>query len=365
MLVALALAVGTVVALVALTGAMQREVSDELDRFGANIVVTPRTEALDLGYGTLAVGGVTVEASTLAEADAERIRHIHMKRNINAVAPKLLGSIEIDGEQLVLIGARFAEERRVKSWWEVDGAFARDSAEIMLGHEAASLLRRRAGDRAEVAGKMRRIAGVIAPTGSIDDRAVFVDLNVAQQALRKPAAITYIDVSALCRDCPIGDIVDEIAAVLPHARVAPIRQAVVARERAVRQFTKFGYGVAAIVLLVGGMVVLTTMMAAVTDRIQEIGIFRAVGFRQSQVGRLVMIEALVVNSAGGLAGWMLGTAAAAWGGPALLQLTTVPSPNWQLGILAIAVGAAVGVAGGAYPAWRATRLDPSLALRHL
>jgi putative ABC transport system permease protein len=206
---------------------------------------------------------------------------------------------------------------------------------------------------------------VIAPTGSIDDRAVFVDLQVAQQALGKPGAITYIDVSALCRDCPVGDIVNEIAAALPHARVAPIRQAVVARERAVQQFTKFGYGVAIIVLLVGGMVVLTTMMAAVTDRTQEIGILRAVGFRQSQVGRLVIIEALVVNSLGGLAGWLVGSVVAKWAGPGLLQLSAAPSADWQLAVVAIVLGATVGITGGAYPAWRATRLDPSLALRHL
>lgn len=365
MLLALTLAVGTVTSLVALSSAMQDEVSDELDRFGANIVITPRSQALDLGYGALALGGVTIEAQALSEADADRVRHIHMKRNINAVAPKLLGTIDIDGRSLVLMGVRFAEERRVKSWWELDGTFARTAGEIMLGAEAAAALGRRIGDRVTLGNEPRRVTGIVGATGSIDDRAVFVDLGLAQQILDREEAITYIDVSALCRDCPIGDIVAEISAALPHARVAPIRQAVAARERAVQQFTRFGYAVAAVVLLVGGIVVLTTMMGAVTDRTQEIGILRAVGFRRTQVGRLVVFEAVAVNAAGGLAGWVLGSLAASWSGPRLLQLSVPPPVDWQLALVAVVIGACLGIAGGAYPAWRATRLDPSLALRHL
>jgi putative ABC transport system permease protein len=365
MLLALALAVGTVVALVAVSAAMQREVSDELDRFGANIIVTPRTQALDLGYGTLALGGVTIDAHTLSDGDAERIRGIHMKRNINAVAPKLLGTIDLEGRAVFLVGARFREERRVKSWWEIDGTFARTPGEIMLGTDAASLLDRRIGDTLAVAGAMRKVTAIVGPTGSIDDRAVFVDLDVAGQALGRPGAITYIDVSALCRDCPIGDIVNEIAAALPHARVAPIRQAVAARERGVQQFRQFGYVVAGIVLFVGGMVVLTTMMGAVMERTQEIGILRAVGFRRTQVGRLVVLEALAVNAAGGLLGWLIGSAAATWGAPRLLQLSAAPAADYTLAVVAVALGACIGIAGGAYPAWRATRLDPSLALRQL
>ncbi len=364
-LAALALGVGTIVALVALTRAMQSEVSDELDRFGANIIVTPRSSALDLGYGGLAVGGVTVDAKALRLEDVPKIRTIPNRRNINAVAPKLIGTAEIEGSRVLLIGVDHRQEARVKSWWHVDGRLARTDDEVLLGAEAAQALKRRKGDLVTIAGRPRTVTGVVAATGSIDDQAVFAAYPVAEQALGRAGAVSLIEVSALCRGCPIEDIVSQIATVLPNARVAPIRQAVAARERTMLQFTRFGYAVAVLVLLVGVLVVMSTMMSSVTERTSEIGILRAVGYRRAQVARVILLEALVINVTGGLVGWAVGSLAARLAGPAIAQLTNPVAVPWALAPVAIVLAALIGTAGGAYPAVRAAQMDPVHALRHL
>ena len=364
-LAAVALGIGTVVALVSLSRAMRAEVGDELDRFGANIVITPKARSLDVAYGGLAVAGLTVDAEELHTKDADAIRTIPNKRNLSAVAPKLVGTIELEGRRSLLIGVRFRDEGRVKSWWKIDGRLARSAGEVILGHEAAQSLRKTSGDRLTLAGESREIVGVIAANGSLDDQAVLADLGVAQQALGKPDAVTMIEVSALCRGCPIEDMVSQMAAVLPHARVAPIRQAVAARERAVLQFSRFAYAVSGIVLLVGTVVVLTTMMASVAERTQEIGILRAVGYRRTQVARVILFEALAVNLAGGIAGWLVGFAASRALAPAMAQLTTPIPVDFSLGAAAIVTALVLGAAGGSYPAIRAARMDPAQALRHL
>ncbi len=365
LLVVVALAIGTVVALVSLSSAMRAEVSDELDRFGANIIITPNTRAVELAYAGVALGGLTVDATRLSVDDAAKVRTIRNRRNISAVAPKLIGTLEVDGERTLVIGAVFPEERRIKGWWHVDGRFAESPGEVMLGPEAAERLGKRAGDWLNVAGRTLRVVGVLAANGTIDDQAVFVDLALVQRVLGQPGAASLIEVSALCRGCPIDDIVAQIAALLPHARVAPIRQAVAARERAVRQFTRFAYVIGALVLLVGMLVVTTTMMAAVAERTQEIGILRAVGFRRAHVARIVLMESLAAASAGGLGGWLVGTLGARLAGPALAQLGTSVPVNPRLAVAAVAAAAILGASGGAYPALRAARMDPSQALRHL
>jgi putative ABC transport system permease protein len=365
MLAALVLGVGTVVALVSLSRAMREEVSDELDRFGANIVITPKSRALDLAYGGLAVGGLTVDAEELRTADAARVRTIHNRRNVSAVAPKLIGTVTLDGTPVLLIGVNFRQERGIKSWWQIDGALAGTPDEAMLGSEAARALGKRPGDSVLVGRRELRITGVIGAMGGIDDQAILADLAFAQEALGRPDAVSLIEVSALCRGCPIEDIVEQIAAALPHARVAPIRQAVAARERAVGEFTRFAYAVSAIVLLVGALVVLTTMMAAVTERTREIGVLRALGFRQTQVARVLMMESTVVTVAGGALGWAAGMAAAHYAGPALGQLASPIPVDARLAPLAIAIAAVIGLSGTIYPALRAARLDPAESLRHL
>jgi putative ABC transport system permease protein len=365
LLVAVALGIGTVIALVSLSAAMRTAVSDELDRFGANIIVTPKSQLLDLAYGGIAVGGVTVDARELTMADARRIRTIPNTRNIAAVAPKLVGTLEVEGKRIVIVGTDLRQERRIKSWWQIDRRFAESPDEVMLGSEASRMLGKGADDLLVLDGSPRRVTAVVSPTGSMDDRAVFADLGVVQQLLGKPDAVSFIEVSALCRGCPIEDIVAQIGAVIPQGRVAPIRQAVAARERAVLQFTRFAYVVSSVVLLVGGLVVMTTMMATVTERTQEIGILRAVGFRRTQVARVVLLEALGVNVAGGLTGWLAGSLAARLLGPVLAELSTPIPLDGRLAFVAIGLAILLGASGGTYPALRAARMEPSQALRHI
>jgi putative ABC transport system permease protein len=199
----------------------------------------------------------------------------------------------------------------------------------------------------------------------MDDQAVFDDLSLVQRALGQPNAVSFIEVSALCRGCPIEDIVAQIGAVIPHGRVAPIRQAVAAREHAVLQFTRFAFAISVVVLLVGVLVVMTTMMASVTERTQEIGILRAVGFRQQQVARIILLEALGVTVVGGITGWLAGTAAARALGPMLAELTAPVPTDVRLAALAVGLALVVGASGSTYPALRAARMDPSQALRHI
>ncbi len=364
-LAAVVLGIGTVVGLISLTRAMERSLGDELDRFGANIIVTPKSRVLDLAYGGLALGGVTVDRQDLSVEDAAKVRTIPNTRNISAVAPKLVGTARVGEATVVLIGTRFDQEQRVKSWWQVEGRWPRTSDEVLVGAEASQALNACLGKQLVVNGRPFTVVGRIASTGSIDDQAIFTDLGVAQTLLQRPNAVTLMEVSALCRGCPIEDIVSQISAVLPHARVAPVRQAVAAREQTVRQFTRFSYALSGLVLLVGTLVVMTTMMSSVLERTQEIGILRAVGFRRTHVAAIVLLETLLVTIAGGLIGWIGGSVAARMAGPLLAQVTSPVSINPQLAALAVLFAVLVGMAGGAYPAVRAAQMDPAQALRQM
>jgi putative ABC transport system permease protein len=363
-LAAVALGIGTVVALVSLSRAMQSEIADELDRFGANIIVTPKSRSVDLAYGSVALGGVTVESAMLTDADVARVRTIHHHRRISAVAPKLAGTVTLSTGPTLVIGVNFRQERGMKSWWEIRGALPAATHEALAGADLASSLHLAPGDTVHVGDRAIRIAGVGAATGAVEDSALLVDLPYAQDLLGRPGAVSYIEISALCKGCPIDEIVTQLAGVLPNARVAPIRQAVAARERAVLQFTRFGYAVAAVVLLVGALVVLTTALSSVIERTQEIGVLRAVGFRRAQIARVVLIETVASAAGGGVAGWLAGSGVAWWSGPAIAELAARVQPDWHLGLASLGIALVVGVAGGTYPAMRAARMDPSHALRH-
>lgn len=364
-LAAVALGIGTVVGLMSLTHAMQADLGDDLDRFGSNIIVTPRSRLLDLSYGGLDLGGVSVDRRELTTGDAAAIRTIPNKRNISAVAPKLVGSMRVNDVSLVLIGTDLQQESRVKSWWQVTGRWPRTADEVLLGSEVARELRATIGSTIYLGEGPFRIAGTIGMTGSVDDQAIFTELGVAQGLLHRLDAVTLIDVSALCRGCPIEDIVGQISDVLPHARVTPIRQAVAAREQTVQQFTRFAYALSGLVLLIGTLVVLTTTTSAVLERTQEIGILRAVGFRSIHVATVILLETLMVTVVGGVLGWLAGSLGARTFGPLVAKIDSPVALSPQSALVAVLFAILVGVAGSAYPAIRAAQMDPSHALRQM
>lgn len=362
---ALALGVGTLVAVVSLTRAARAEITDELDRFGANILVTPRSTMLDLAYGSIDLGGVALENERLRAGDVARIRSIHHRRNLSAVAPKLIGAIGQGGDRMLLVGADMRQERLVKPWWRVDGAWPASADEVLVGSELAKRRGYGVGSAIDLGGRSLRVTGLIGPTGALDDHALVAALDTAQAILARQDELTAIEVSALCRGCPIEDIVSQIAAALPHARVLPIRQAVAARERAVGQMTRFAWIVSVIVLVAAALVVTTTMLASVAERTREIGILRAVGFRQAHVMRIVLLEIALTSVAGGALGWTLGTLAAFGLGGAVADLATPVQPDLALGGAALALAVGLGVIAGIYPALRASRLDPAQAFREV
>ncbi len=146
---------------------------------------------------------------------------------------------------------------------------------------------------------------------------------------------------------------DDFAVAVP---LEALRQA----QRTKEVFNVIIVVIAAISLVVGGIGIMNIMLASVTERTREIGIRRAVGASRSDIMRQFLAEAVLIATAGGLLGLLLGVGAAL-----LIQAVfafTVTFNGWIM-LVATATSMAIGIGFGLYPAWKAARMDPVEALR--
>ena len=123
--------------------------------------------------------------------------------------------------------------------------------------------------------------------------------------------------------------------------------------------------IAGISLIVGSIGLMNIMLVTVSERTWEIGMRRAIGAQRSDIMIQFLMEAIFLSLAGGIVGMVLGILGS-YGVASLyeeLQGYITVTPN-IIGI-SIGVSAAVGILSGLYPAWRAARLQPTEALRHV
>jgi putative ABC transport system permease protein len=272
----------------------------------------------------------------------------------------------INRQNVLVVGVDFQTEFQLKKWWSLIGRKPEADNEAIVGAEAKNKLNAHLYQTIEVNGKILRVVGILEPTGSQDDDIVFIDLRQSQSLFGKTSQLSLIEVAALCYDCPIEEIVRQTSEKLPNARVMAIRQTIESKMEAIDRFSQFSLGISVVVLFVGALIVFTNVSSSVNERTREIGIFRAVGFRQSHIMEVILFEVLLTSFLAGLVGYFLGLGVSRFVAPMLStnggeEITM----SYLLLITAVALAVSVGLASSVYPAYRTSRLDPTVALRAL
>jgi putative ABC transport system permease protein len=237
---------------------------------------------------------------------------------------------------------------------------------VVLGATAARRLGvlRAQGQLVDVGGSYWAVVGVLDPVvlAPAVDTAVLVGESAGRSLLGYDGSPTTVyERSTDARVAAVRALAP--AAANPRAphevSVSRPSDALVAKAAAERAFTGLVLGVGAVALLVGGIGVADVMVVSVLERRGEVGLRRALGATRAHVRRQFLIEALLLTTLGAVGGVLLGAAvtavSAAWRGlPPVLPAAVVAG--------ALAAGVVVGTLAGLFPAARAARVPPTVAL---
>ncbi len=404
--IAITLGVAVATAMIAVATDIGDKINRELRSYGANLVVTPQEDTLDVE-----VGGVNLkppsDGAFLNEADLPKIRGTFWHHNIVGFSPMLPVNVKIDGEEndVVLMGTyfnkalRFGKEdfttgvRMTHPWWKVSCGDGKPSSNctwpddnsqnILLGERLAANLGKKPGDMLDVSGHQLKIAGILSTGGAEDDQIV-APLALAQEILGKPSAVRRVYVSALtkppdalsARDpktmtpevydrwyCSpyVESIAYQLQEVIPHSHAEQIRQVaqnegtVLARIKGLMLLITFA------ALFASALAVSAAMATAIYERRVEVGLMKALGAGNLAVSAIFFAEALLLALVGGIAGFSAGALLAHQIGRSIFSSQISIEPVLFPFILAIAVF--VTFAGSAAAIRRAVKFDPVFALR--
>jgi putative ABC transport system permease protein len=395
--IAITLGVGVATAMIAVTTDIGDKINRELRSFGANLVVTPQEDSLDVE-----IGGVNLKPASdgayLSEADLPKIKGMFWRHNIVGFSPMLPVHLKLTPENIdaTLLGTYFAKPlrfgkedfvtgvRTTHPWWRVTGAWPDDnSQDVLLGERLAGSLKRKPGDQIEIAGQPHGIAGILS-TGGTEDEQIVAPLALAQQILGHPGAVRRIYVSALTKPedalarrdpksmnpemfdrwyCSpyVQSIAYQLQETIPHSHAEQIRQVAQNEGVVLSRITGLMLLITLAALAASALAVSAAMATAIFERRSEVGLMKALGAGNAPVAALFFTEAALLALVGGIAGFGLGALLARQIGRSIFDSQIAIQPVLFPVILAIAV--IVTFAGSAAAIRRAVKFDPVYALR--
>jgi len=379
--------VGAVVCMVSAGAGAQAEVSEKIRTLGANLLLVMP--------GARNSGGARLESGTqptLTQEDAAAIRHERV--DVQVAAPLLARSMPLvaGNRNWMTLVAGINDDYLLAREWQVASGRSFTGDEIASGAKVAivgSLIIEELFDGRAGVGETFRIGSVpfvvigvldkkgLGAAGRSQDDVVFIPLSTAKTrvlgAVRGTIreALDFISVK-LSDTTATSEVQSEIEALLRQRhhirgdapndfRIENPADVLNARGAAVQILNILLIAVASVSLVVGGISIMNIMLVSVTERTREIGLRMAVGAARSDIRWQFLIEAVTLALVGGFVGAVLGAAAAV--GIALKAGWPILISPWAI-ILACGFAGFVGIAFGLYPARRAARLDPIVALRY-
>jgi len=358
--IGLILAISVIVSTFTVSAAMQAQVGNEIDKYGPNIVVTPNAQSINVPYGSVMVGNITIP-----ENATSRILDIPNRININVLSPKLYNQIQYQNNTVLVVGVIPDKELIIKKWWNITGSLPNnDTNEILLGSALKDSFGFQKDDFMQIRNSSFLISGTLDETGSVDDFSIFMPLHTAQSLFGFEGQVSEIDVGALCNNCPVEVIAQQITDAVPDVKAVPIKQAVETRMQATQQTANFSLLLASIILVVGIASIMNTMLASVHERKKEIGVLMSLGANNSQLYKLFLSESAILGLVGGLVGTLAGLLASLLIGPLLFGIP-VSFAEVPLFIIPLCIGLSVGssVIASLYPTRKASKIDPVNALK--
>lgn len=341
-----------------------RGLARELDRTGIHFMVVPSGCAHEVA--SLVLHGAVIP-KYLDTAVREKIDKLE---GIALVSPLLVAQLPNPekGRIDLVYGVEMSALTALKPAWEVDGEIPRSDDEILLGSEVAAHGGIRKGATVTYPQGTFRVSGVVKKTGSQDDAFIYMSLAKAQSLLKKPSGATAIGVKVKNPEM-LPQITDALTREVPGIQIVTMSQVMNSISNLAASARVLSLSIALVTVFISAVGVMNSILMAVFERTQEIGMMRAVGASRGDIFRIVLKETSLLTLSGGSVGILLSLV-----GTGVIEafvrkvMPYVPGGDMvkfepALALASLAFSLAIGILAGLYPAWKASTINPVEAIK--
>ncbi|MFF8957942.1 ABC transporter permease [Streptomyces sp. NPDC014894] len=364
MLSALGIAIGiaTMVAVVGLSESSRADLMAQLDRLGTNLLTAETAEAADGRAISLPKSAVAMVERIGPVRHATATAHVDARvRRSDVVPQERTAGVIVQAAELDLLST-LGGEVGDGIWLTPAGA---GLPTTVLGAVAADRLGvDRPGETIMMNDVRVAVVGILEPIELVPtlDRVALIGFPAAERHFGFDGHPTTVFERST--DASVEDVRAILARTISPGKASEVRvsrpsDALAAKAAADEGLTTLMLGLGAVALLVGGVGVANTMVISVLERRQEIGLRRSLGATRNAIRLQFLTESLLLSGLGGVTGALLGAAATSVF--AQVQGWTAVIPPWSLAG-GLAATLLIGVLAGLYPAARASRLHPTVAL---
>jgi len=366
-IVGIAIGIMVIVALGMVTGGLENSTQSTLKAGAAEITIL-QTGSNSFGSGgtlneslvtsILSINGVKDTAGILrASNTSTTTATLNSNSSQGGFGPEGVSITGIDLNKLSLIGID-----------SVNGtAFSNSSTdEVIIGKTSAQSLNKTVGDTINLYGKDFKVTGTFETGNFITDAGIMMPLSTLQNLTSNKNKVSNILVK-VTDNANVTTVSQSIEDAYPNQLTTTTAEATASR---INQGLSFidtaSWAISLLAIFIGAVGVINTMIMSVYERTREIGVLKAVGWKDRRILGMILGESIVLT----LIAFIVGTVVAVVGVELILTLSPSvggiikPSFAYDIFLRAFIVAFLVGVLGGLYPAYRASRLSPTEALRY-
>ncbi|AEG18905.1 ABC transporter permease [Methanobacterium paludis] len=263
-----------------------------------------------------------------------------------------VNAIGIDGSKLSLADAVIT-----------NGSTYSTGNEVIIGTTASKTMNKTVGDTLSISNQTFKIVGIYETGNFMEDGGVFMSLSSLQNITNSTGTVSSIMVKANNTQ-DSDNLINKIEAAYPDLSNTKSMASMGRMNNGLETISTGAWAISLLAVLISGVIVLIIMIKSVVERTREIGVLKSVGWTNKRVMTMILGESVIITVMASIVGLIIGV-----GAVELLSISNL-IPNIQLAfsaelfLKAIGVALLLGILGGLYPAYRASKLSPTEALRY-